>query len=98
MNVHVLLNLLLLLRKTIKCKSYRNFLSLFPNLFIKFNNTGAQMLNSVLYHMTQLFCDQVLGVKTSRVCHTCDAAMDVISKLYQHLLAPTPGRCLSIFI
>ena len=43
MSAHVLLNLLNLLRK--------RDLSLFPNLFNKFNNTRARMLDSI-YHMT----------------------------------------------
>ena len=45
MSVHVLLNLLNELGKGDR------ILSLFRNSFNKFNNTGAQMLDSI-YHMT----------------------------------------------
>ena len=44
MSVHVLLNLLKSWGKVIKCEAFRN-------LFNKFNNTGARMLDSI-YHMT----------------------------------------------
>ena len=48
MSDHVLLNLLNKLGKRDKMPS---ILSLFPNKFNKFNNTRAQMLDSI-YHMT----------------------------------------------
>ena len=57
MSAHVLLNLLNELRKRDKTLSKPRILSLFPNLFNKFNNTGqsgAQMLDSI-YHMKQKF-------------------------------------------
>ena len=41
-------------------------LYLFPNMFDKFNYTGAQMLDSI-YHMTlRLLKNHIFGVKTSR--------------------------------
>ena len=49
MSAHVLLNLSKELEKAIKCEACRVF-SLFRNKFDKFNNTGAQMLDSI-YHI-----------------------------------------------
>ena len=54
MSAHVLLNLLNKLRKLDKIRGLANILSLFWNEFIKFNNTGARMLDSI-YHMTLKF-------------------------------------------
>ena len=51
MSAHVLLNLLNSLRKRDKMLGNPCILSLFPNLFNKFNNTRAGMLDSI-YHMT----------------------------------------------
>ena len=51
MSAHVLLNLLNKLRKRDKMLRKPRILSLFLNLFNKFNNTGAGMLDSI-YHMT----------------------------------------------
>ena len=60
MRAHVLLNLLNELGKAIKILSEFSTLSIYRNKFNKFNNTGAQMLNSI-YHMTfTLFCNHVL--------------------------------------
>ena len=50
MGVHVLLNLLNELRKRDKMRGLSSTLSLFRNKFIRLNNTGAQMLDSI-YHM-----------------------------------------------
>ena len=50
MSAHVLLKLLKSWVKGIKCKVCRAFY-LFHNEFNKFNNTGAQMLDSI-YNMT----------------------------------------------
>ena len=50
MSAHVLLNLLNKLGKRDKMRGLPSILSLFPNKFNRFNNTGAQMLDSV-YHM-----------------------------------------------
>ena len=51
MSAHVLLNLLNKLRKSNKMRDLPGSLSLFRNKFNKFNNTRAQMLDSI-YHMT----------------------------------------------
>ena len=51
MSAHVLLNLLNELRKSDKMRGWPSILSLIRNKFIKFNNTGEQMLDSI-YHMT----------------------------------------------
>ena len=50
MSAHVLLNLLNKLRKDKMC-GLLSILSLFRNKFNKYNNTGAQMLDSI-YHRT----------------------------------------------
>ena len=51
MSAHVLLNLLNELRKNIRCEAVPNILSVFPNEFNKYNNTGARMQDSI-YHIT----------------------------------------------
>ena len=51
MSAHVLLNLLNKLGKRYKMQGLPCILSLFCNEFNKFNNTGAQMLDSI-YYMT----------------------------------------------
>ena len=51
MSAHVLLNLLNKLGKKIRCEALPSILSVFPNKFNKFNNTGAPMQDSI-YHMT----------------------------------------------
>ena len=43
MSAHVLLNLLNSLGKKIRCEAVPSILSVFPNEFNKFNNTGARM-------------------------------------------------------
>ena len=50
MSAHVLLNLLNELGKRDKMRGLPSILSLFPKEFNKFNNTRAQMLDSI-YHM-----------------------------------------------
>ena len=54
MSAHGLLNLLNELGKRDKMRGFPSILSLFRNEFNKFNNTGAQMLDSI-YHMTNTF-------------------------------------------
>ena len=49
MSAHVLLNLLNKLGKRDKMRGLQSILSLFPNLFDKFTNTRAQMLDYI-YH------------------------------------------------
>ena len=51
MSAHVLLKLFNKLRKRYKMRGLPSILSLFLNEFNKFNNTRAQMLDSI-YHMT----------------------------------------------
>ena len=54
MNGHVLLILLNELGKRDKMRGLPSILSVFRNMFNKFNNTGAQMLDSI-HHMTSDF-------------------------------------------
>ena len=51
MSAHVLLKLLNELGKSDKMRSLPSIFSLFRNKFIKFNNTGARILDFI-YHMT----------------------------------------------
>ena len=51
MSAHILLNLLNELGQKISCQALPSILSVFPNEFNKFNNTGVRMQDSV-YHMT----------------------------------------------
>ena len=51
MSVHVLLNLLNQVGKTVRCEALPSIVSVFPIKFNKFNNTGARMQDSI-YHMT----------------------------------------------
>ena len=51
MSAHVLLNLLNELRKRNKMRGLPSILSLFRNEFIKFDNTGGRMFDSI-NHMT----------------------------------------------
>ena len=73
MSVYVLLNLLNELGKRDKMRGLPSILSIFRNEFDKFNNTGAQMLDSI-YHMTFLlkFWIHIFGVKTLGFCHMRD--------------------------
>ena len=61
MSAHVLLNLLHELGKKIRCEDLPSILSIFPNEFDKFNNTGARMRDSI-YHMT---------LKSHFICKFC---------------------------
>ena len=49
MSAHVLLNLLNNLEKRNKIQGLQSLLSLFCNIFPKFNNIGVQMLDSIHY-------------------------------------------------
>ena len=51
MSAHVLLNFINELGKKIRYEAMPSILSVFPNVFNKFNNTGARMQDSI-YHMT----------------------------------------------
>ena len=69
MSAHVLLNLLNELRKRDKMQVLPSILSLFNDMFNKFNNTKARMLDSI-YHMTlKLVWSNIFGVKMLGVCH-----------------------------
>ena len=69
MSAHVLLDLLNKLRKRDKMWGLPSILSLFRNELNKFNNTEAQMLDSI-YHMTLKYVKKhIFVVKTSRFCH-----------------------------
>ena len=80
MSVHVLLNLLNELGKSDKMRGLPSVLSFFHNEFNKFNNTGAQMLDSI-YHLTLKFIkNRFFGVKKSRFCHLlCNVILDVLT-------------------
>ena len=52
MSAHVLLNLLNELGKRDQMRGLPSILSLFHNMFNKSNNTGARMLDSIIYNMT----------------------------------------------
>ena len=72
MSAHVLLNLLNELGKIDKMRGLLSILSHFRNMFNKFKNTGARMLDSI-YHMTlKLFSNHIFGVKTLGFCHIRD--------------------------
>ena len=71
MSAHVILNLLYELRKRDKMWGLPSILSLFRNLFYKFNNTGAQMLDSI-HHDIKLFWNHIFGMETLAFCHMCD--------------------------
>ena len=51
MSAHVILNLLKGLGEEIICEALPSILSVFPNVFNKFNNTEPRMQDSI-YHMT----------------------------------------------
>ena len=79
MSVHVLLNLLIKLGKSDKMGGLPTILSLFRNESNKFNNTGAQMLDSIYHMALKLIKNHIFGVKTLRFGHLlCTFTMDVI--------------------
>ena len=62
MSAYVLLNLLNELRKRNKMRGLPSILSVFRNEFYKFNNTRAQMLDTI-YHMTLNYFKTPFDVK-----------------------------------
>ena len=62
MSAHVLFNLLNKLGKRDKMRSLPSILSLFLNEFNKFNNTGAQMLDSIYFITLKLFLIHIFRV------------------------------------
>ena len=82
MRAHVLLNLLIKLRKREKIRSLRNIISLFHNKFNEFNHTGARMIGnkSILCMTLKLLKKHIFGVKTSTFCEIIgNIVMRVIS-------------------
>ena len=59
---HVLLNLSNLLQESDKMLGKPRILSLFPNSFNKFNNTGALIFGPLCLHMTVLSCPDSYGI------------------------------------
>ena len=71
-NAHVLLNLLHKLGKKINCEALLSILSISPNEFNQFSNTGAGMEVSI-YHMTlQSHLIHNFCTKMFRFCHFMD--------------------------
>ena len=66
MRAHVLVNLLNELGKKIRCKALLSILSVFPNAFNKFNNTGARMQDSIYHIALKLHFISEIFTKTSR--------------------------------
>ena len=64
MSAHVLLNLLNKFGRKGKKRGLPSILPLFHNKFNKFNNTGAQMLDSIYHMILQLLKNHIFGVKT----------------------------------
>ena len=62
MSAHVLLNLLSELGKSDKMQGLPSILSLFRNKFNKFNNTGAQMLDSICHMIFKLLNSPFLAL------------------------------------
>ena len=63
MSAHVLLNLLNELGERDKMRDLQSILSLFRNEFNKFNDTRAQMLDSIYYMTLRLLLDLISAVK-----------------------------------
>ena len=64
MSAHVLLNLLNMLGKRDKMRGLPSIFSLFRNTFNKFNNTRAQLLDSIYYMTFRLLWNLIPAVKT----------------------------------
>ena len=50
----------------------KHFISFFHNVFNKFINTGALMLDSIYGMTLKLFSNHIFGVKTLGFCHMRD--------------------------
>ena len=86
MSTHVLLNLLNELGKKDKMRGLLSILSLFRNEISKFNNTRAQMLDSI-YHMTNtlkshFWCKNVIIL--SLCTQRCNGRHNVSRKSINH--------------
>ena len=74
----VLLNLLNELGKKIRCETVPSILSVFPNEFNKFNDTGARMQDFILYHMTlKTLLTNFAPKRHNFAIRKCDVFMDV---------------------
>ena len=72
------------LRKSDKMWGLPSILLLFCNVFNKFNNTQARMLDSIYHMKLRLLKNCIFGVKTSIFCHhLCNVIMDVITSHYE---------------
>ena len=69
MSAPVLLNLLNELGKRDKMRGLPSILSLFPNEFNKFNNTGARMIDSIDHMILRLLLNHFFGVKSPIFYH-----------------------------
>ena len=80
MSDHVLSNLLNKLKKRDKMRGLPSILSLFLNKFNKFNNTGAQMLDSINHRTSKLLKHHIFGVKNANILLSLhNVIMDVIT-------------------
>ena len=78
MSAHVLLNLFNELGKATKC--LLSILSLFRNELNKFNNTRAQMLDSIYHMPSRLLLKSYFWHKKFKYCHSIhNVEVDVIS-------------------
>ena len=67
MSAYVLMNILNKSRKSDKMQGLRSILSLFCNEFNKFNNTGAQILDSFLSYHIKIILKSFFGGKNVTV-------------------------------
>ena len=59
------------------------FVSFLHNKFHKFNNTGAQKLDSIYHRTLKLLQNCIVGIKTLRFSHLlCKIIKDVLTKHY----------------
>ena len=66
-----------------KIRGSPSILSLFRNSFIKFNNTGAGMLESIYQTTLKLLKKHIFDVKTPTFYHLlCNIIMDVTTQYY----------------
>ena len=79
-SAHVLMNLLNKLGKRDNMRGLPSILSLFHNKFNKFNNRGAQILDSIYHMILKLLKNHTFGVKRSRFCHLlCNIIIEINS-------------------
>ena len=80
MSTHVLLNLSNELGKGDKILGLLSILSFFRNVFNKFNNTRAQMLDTIYHTTIRLLRNLISVVKKIKFCYYVrNVVMDVIS-------------------